>query len=335
MPVNRLFSMSSSKSAQGRLIEADWQSDDSRGRHSRHSRHFGDDSGHSDEDSSHSDDHGHSSGHSHSDDCSNIATIGFFDLIPVYGVEGAAGSALEFVIGNDKKNTLSGEVLTAGGVRIFGLAGGEKSDIYEILPGQQVIIADSGGGRNDTVDLTAIDRQNGLFGYVRIGSYDYLLADAVSGTVTLYHDPFGVLSKDNAIEWVKAQLRIDAVTVDPTRTELISFADWVGTQSAKGLNLGLYFQAAAPQLFTSDGSLLNYDAYNVFVGGLQQTPNLSAVLQGVLSAANNPNIPAQVVAPLLASLINDLPLTPELGFLNDSAVQTAWLELSAAVDACS
>jgi hypothetical protein len=62
---------------------------------------------------------------------------------------------------------------------------------------------------------------------------------------------------------------------------------------------------------------------------------LSAVLQGVLTAAQNPNIPVDSVAPLLAKLINDLPLTPELGFPTDKDVQIGWLELNAAVDAWS
>ena len=269
------------------------------------------------------------------DDDKRLTKIGFFDLIPVKGRDGTANKALEFLIGNDKRNTLSGAAFSAGDIKVFGLAGGEESDLYDILPGQQVIIADSAGGRYDTVDLTAIDRQNGLFGYIRIGNYDYLLADVVSGTVTLYHDPLGKLSKDNTIEWVKAQLRIDPDTVDPTRTERIPFAKWVGLQSEKGLNLGPYFQAANPALFTAEGNLKDYDAYNALLGGLQQIPNLSAVLQGVLTAAQNPNIPVDSVAPLLAKLINDLPLTPELGFPTDKDVQIGWLELNAAVDAWS
>lgn len=243
------------------------------------------------------------------------------------------GGPLQIVYGNDRENVFQGTSLSREPV-VF--VGGDKGDTYRIAPGQLSIVADlaeapepGDDDKPDTLDLTAIDRSAGLWGYVGIGN-DILMTDVVSGMATLLHDPFGKESAGNAIERVKVQYR-DPVTgvVDPARSQYISMADWLssGVGTLGGiLNLGPLLQAAAPDAIVND-VIVNYDAYNAVLQGFRALgPNLQPVLEGILPDLYDP------AAPLLARLVTSLPITSELGLPTDQSVQDAWKAASKNLD---
>jgi hypothetical protein len=240
-----------------------------------------------------------------------------------------SGGPLQIVYGNDRENTFSGSSSDREPV-VF--VGGDKGDTYKITPGLISIVADlaeepeSGDDdKPDTLDLTAIDRQNGLWGYIRVG-VDYLMTDIVSGMVTLLHDPFGMQSAGNAIEQVRVQYRDpESQIVDPLRSEVMSLSDWInggpGTLMPM-VDFGQFLQAAPiPPGLINGGVVANYDAYNGIMFGFRQLgePGLTLALQQLLDGTDYVG-----AAPLLANVIQSLPLTPEIGLPTDGDVQTAW-----------
>jgi hypothetical protein len=141
--------------------------------------------------------------------------------------------------------------------------------------------------------------------------------------VTLLHDPFGEQGAGNAIEQVRVQYR-DPVSgnVDSSKSEVMFLYDWInggpGTLMPM-VDFGRILDSN-PLLsgFISDGVVLNYNAYNAIVSGLQQSLDLVGDLEQLLP------LPYVAAAPLLAKVIKSLPLTPEIGLATDEDVQTAW-----------
>lgn len=238
----------------------------------------------------------------------NLTTIGSFTTVVFKDKRrkllGQGGQA---VYGNSKKNNFFGSSEARKPVAFIG---GANNDRYRLNAGQLAIVADLRGGDKDELDISGIDRARGQWGKVAIGN-DVILTDLISGMAVLLHDPKGIDSKANEIEFIRAQFR-DPISgvVNPRRSQTVPLSIWLDAATDFNTTLGI-------------PAFNNYDEYNT---ALAQYRQVDAVGPGVLAGALAQQLPPQL-APLagnLASLIKTLPNTGDLGLADHTAVLAAW-----------